>query len=425
MSTLANPGVLKPHPKNAELYNKTEGESWHAFLTSIKEKGVLEPIVVTDNTNRILSGHRRHRAALELGLVEVPVTFRHFTSEEDEWEALIEYNRYRDKTTSEKMREATLIEEVAASRAKQRQGARTDIVENLPECDDMGKRTRDVVAEAIGVSGRQYDKLKTVFEAGKTNPKVAQLIQRIDEGSTSVDSVYKYVKSSEDKTWLNFNPKAYNYWFFGQPDTKYGNPHPGQLHPGIVENLLWFYTDEKDLVVDPFAGGGITIDVCREWGRRCLAYDIDPRRDDILHNDVMAGYPVGASGASLVVLDPPYWNMVGEEYSADGAGSYDLADFVEFLKVVAHNSVKILKPGGYVAGIIMGQYFRLPPGVPMIDWPFVWYKFFVETGATPVARIYNMWPTSIWQPFHVSTAKLDKRMLPIMGDLMVFQKKGE
>ncbi len=30
----------------------------------------------------------------------------------------------------------------------------------------------------------------------------------------------------------------------------------------IVENLLYAYTEPFDVVVDPFAGGGSTIDIC-------------------------------------------------------------------------------------------------------------------------------------------------------------------
>jgi DNA modification methylase len=37
--------------------------------------------------------------------------------------------------------------------------------------------------------------------------------------------------------------------------------------------LLIHYTDEYDLVVDPMAGGGMTVDVCTAMGRRYAAFD--------------------------------------------------------------------------------------------------------------------------------------------------------
>ena len=44
----------------------------------------------------------------------------------------------------------------------------------------------------------------------------------------------------------------------------------------IIWNLLNRYTKEKDLIVDPMAGSGTTIDILRELNRRVLGYDINP-----------------------------------------------------------------------------------------------------------------------------------------------------
>lgn len=417
-------GLLKPHPRNAELYLPDSGPSWDSFVESVRQQGILDPLTVTPD-NTIISGHRRWRAAQHLGIPTVPIIRREFASPDDELVALVEHNRYRIKTLTETMREALLVEEVAARKAKERQGTRSDIVENFPQSEDAGKRTRDIVASAIGVSGRQYDKIKLIHEQAQVNTKVATLVDKLNQGETSVEAIYKYIRAREEVDPNAFKSKVYNYWFFGQPDTRYGDTHPGQLHPGIIENLLWYYTEEGDLVVDPFAGGGITIDVCKAWNRRCVAYDIDPKRPDIGKSDILSGYPANCVGANLVILDPPYWNMVGEEYSADGAGSYTFGEFVDFLRTVAGHTASIVKPGGRAAFIIMPQYYRLPEGVPYMDWPVVWYKMFCDTGMVPINRIYNMWPTSIYQPFHLTQAREKGVMLPIMGDLCVFQKKGE
>jgi len=45
----------------------------------------------------------------------------------------------------------------------------------------------------------------------------------------------------------------------------------GRMPPAVVENLLWLYTEPGDIVVDPFAGGGTTIDVAKAMGRRVWA----------------------------------------------------------------------------------------------------------------------------------------------------------
>ena len=38
------------------------------------------------------------------------------------------------------------------------------------------------------------------------------------------------------------------------------------MPPQVVENLLWVYTEPGDIVVDPFAGSGTTIDIAKAMG---------------------------------------------------------------------------------------------------------------------------------------------------------------
>src|SRR5258708_38550447 len=64
------------------------------------------------------------------------------------------------------------------------------------------------------------------------------------------------------------------------PSQDYGDEHQGR--PGfkgatpsyIIWNLLQRYTKPKDLVIDPCAGSGTTLDVARDLNRRALGYDL-------------------------------------------------------------------------------------------------------------------------------------------------------
>jgi hypothetical protein len=40
-----------------------------------------------------------------------------------------------------------------------------------------------------------------------------------------------------------------------------------------VANLLWLYTEPGEIVVDPFAGGGTTVDAAKAMSRRVWASD--------------------------------------------------------------------------------------------------------------------------------------------------------
>jgi len=59
---------------------------------SVREHGILEPLLCTpnpDGTFTIISGHRRHKAAIAAGLTEVPVVVRPATQEQSELYALV------------------------------------------------------------------------------------------------------------------------------------------------------------------------------------------------------------------------------------------------------------------------------------------------------------------------------------------------
>ncbi|MCX5817534.1 MAG: ParB/RepB/Spo0J family partition protein, partial [Proteobacteria bacterium] len=64
----------------------TESESFKALMESIKERGVLEPVLVTpkDGKYLLLCGERRYLAALKLGLPTIPVRVIDAVTQKDE-----------------------------------------------------------------------------------------------------------------------------------------------------------------------------------------------------------------------------------------------------------------------------------------------------------------------------------------------------
>jgi len=99
-----DPNDLEPHEVNDQIYNNRELDD--DFVESIEKNGVLEPVVVKEESGRtIISGHRRVKAARQVGLDAVPVRTVEFDSRPDEIQALVDFNRQRDKTKGEKIRE--------------------------------------------------------------------------------------------------------------------------------------------------------------------------------------------------------------------------------------------------------------------------------------------------------------------------------
>ena len=118
----------------------------------------------------------------------------------------------------------------------------------------------------------------------------------------------------------------------------------------VIWNLLRRYTREGDLVVDPFCGGGTTIDVARELKRRPLGYDVAPLRDDIFRADARA-LPLEDAKADFVFMDPPYSTHVQYSDSPDCIGKLDAFEsaYFEAMEAVFAEVERVLRDRRYLA----------------------------------------------------------------------------
>ena len=170
-----DPKRLKPHPRNPFLYGEDE-DIWE-LVEQIQVSGWIRPLLVTPK-HIIISGHRRWRAALELGLEQVRVEVRKFPNQTAQLEALLLENAARPKTREQLVREANAWKEVVAAKAKRRQkaGVRLDD-EELMKIFSEGSRgnTRDIVASKVGLG------------SGMTYAKAAKVVKQIDRAVSEDD----------------------------------------------------------------------------------------------------------------------------------------------------------------------------------------------------------------------------------------------
>jgi ParB-like chromosome segregation protein Spo0J len=199
-----SPQLLRPHPRNTKIYGDEDVES---LKQRILASNWIKPLVVTPN-NVIISGHRRWRAASELGLRSVPIEQRAFANEMEELEALLLENESREKTPEQRVHEGKAWKEIEETRAKLRQtaflkqGAAVSVQEIFPEREKG--QSRDKVAERVGFgSGRSYEKAEKVVDvaerlADEGKQKEANaLLETLNK--KSVHKAYQQVKQQEQQ----------------------------------------------------------------------------------------------------------------------------------------------------------------------------------------------------------------------------------
>lgn len=146
---------------------------------------------------------------------------------------------------------------------------------------------------------------------------------------------------------LRMPVKFSDVWTFGQSDDRFGQEeYPGKTFAQLVFNILYFFTNKEDTVVDPMAGGGVVGDACKVMGRKCYLYDINPTRKDVIkkHDLVKQGLPMEAKNADLIFWDPPYYKKKKEEYGPESMAAFSkeayLKAFENAAKEFAINGVK-------------------------------------------------------------------------------------
>jgi hypothetical protein len=266
-----------------------------------------------------------------------------------------------------------------------------------------------------------YRQARAIWLAAQSGDvRATAAVDQLDVGEKTIHAAYKDLRR-RDRFTAGFRPTPYDVWSF-RHDRAFGLPHAGSIPPGIIAHALHYFSQPGDLVVDPMAGGGATIDVAASMGRRCLAYDLEPVRDDIARLDVRDGLPDATSGCALIFCDPPYHTMRARRYPADGVDVVPLVDWIEFLSRLALASFSALRPGGYFALLLANQTEKdLPAGHGYLDHAFLGHQAIIAAGFLPQRRI-SCPMAGAYLPQHVLQARREGRMLGQVRDLLVARK---
>jgi hypothetical protein len=248
-----------------------------------------------------------------------------------------------------------------------------------------------------------------------------QIAERIGVVQKTINNWVSNYRTDPRFTQPPESRQHFDVWQFGTDggDSSYF----GRMPPQVVENLLWLWTEPGQIVVDPFAGSGTTIRVCKQVGRRVWASD---RRgafwDETLPihtHDITTGWPAGAPAkADLIILDPPYWQQAKGRYSDDPAdlGNMELWEFGDAWQKTLKACAEHLAEDGHLAFIISPT--QLENG-NVIDHATIMAGDAIMAGFAEERRIIVPYSTQQATGQQVTWAREHRRLLKLYRDLVV------
>lgn len=202
--------------------------------------------------------------------------------------------------------------------------------------------SQEEIAEAVGVS----------------QPLVTELMRKPSE--TDIWQKLMVLANYQEPEWT---APLYNIW--KRQEKTNSTTYPGNSEVSFVDNLLYDFTQPFDIVVDPFGGGGSTIDICKRRLRRYWVSDRLPivERRDMRQWDILDGPPPlhkRWGDVALLYLDPPYWKQVEGQYSNDpqDLANMPLDKFYDVLTGFIRACVKRMRSGSRIALMIQPTQWK-------------------------------------------------------------------
>lgn len=293
---------------------------------------------------------------------------------------------------------------------------------------DKGKAA-EKAGELFNVSAR------TVYHAKKVSQEAPELAEKVLAGELSVKAAYDHVRKAEkaqevERAISSGRPLSdlelinalglpvlpYDVWTFSTCDPRFGADYPGRIPGQLVAQVLYFFTEQGDLVLDPMAGSGTTLDVAKVLKREARGYDAHPSRPDIVPHDLRDGWPKETEEASLIFLDPPYYKKMDAGY---GDSSISRLSREEYLAFFSHLARSVPRRFTGKLALLMSDYNE--EGRPEDNiWIWNYVARFEAQGWVPVRHLQCPLSTQEVHPDYVVKFREAKRLAPArspLGDL--------
>lgn len=203
--------IYQVEPDRAQPRQKFDDESLEELTASIKQYGVLQPLIVQekDGFYQIIAGERRWRAAKNAGVEKVPVIIKEYTSEEVLEISLIENIQREDLSPIEEakaykrlmeeyqLRQEEVAEKVGKSRSALANALRLlNLEETVQGWVEVGalsaghakvllgikeKETQRILAQKVIEEGLSVRQLEKILELEKKKKQQAETIQEPED----------------------------------------------------------------------------------------------------------------------------------------------------------------------------------------------------------------------------------------------------
>jgi hypothetical protein len=160
---------------------------------------------------------------------------------------------------------------------------------------------------------------------------------------------------------LGWGLRTWDQWEWNDCDKRFGDDWPGRIPAQLIAHILYYFSNQSDLILDPMAGGGVTPDTCLALSRRCWAFDMTdrpetrpeiephtwtlpianppavrragPERAGSRWRAGQMSWPVSSKEKpDLIIFDPPYFDKKAADYDKKSISGLPKKEYLEFLE---------------------------------------------------------------------------------------------
>ncbi|MBR1862082.1 MAG: ParB/RepB/Spo0J family partition protein [Lachnospiraceae bacterium] len=190
--------ITMVEPNREQPRRKFDEDALQELADSIKQFGVLQPLVVQDRKDHyeIIAGERRWRASKLAGLKEVPVIIKDYTEQEivvislleniqrEDLNAIEEANAYKELADKFNLKQDEIAEKVSKSRSEITNSMR--LLKLCPEVqqmivDEMLSKGHARTLLAVDDPVKQYELAQRAFDEKLSVREVEKLVKSLDK----------------------------------------------------------------------------------------------------------------------------------------------------------------------------------------------------------------------------------------------------